>query len=100
MDQRGTPAIDRAGAAEAALPAGGSGRGDSFPWLRRGDGDRANDHGGWWVDAVDTLRWIVTQGDQECSMDSPPPKSKPAARASTCATAARARRCCCCTAIR
>jgi len=54
MDQRGTPAVHRARLAEAPLPAGRSGRGRVVPRLRRGDGDRADDHGGRRTDAVTT----------------------------------------------
>src|ERR1019366_10462159 len=52
MDQRGAPAIDRAGAAEAALPAGGFGGGHRVSGFWRGDGNWADDHGGWRADTV------------------------------------------------
>ena len=52
VDQRGAAAVDRARGVEAALSAGGSGRGDSVPGVRRRDGDRPDHHGGWRADVV------------------------------------------------
>ena len=66
VDQRGAPAVDRARAAEAALPAGGSGRGGGVPGVRRRDGDRADHHGGWRADAVIRgVKWRSRHGGSE-----------------------------------
>ena len=65
VDQRRASAVDRAGSAEAPLPARGFGRGRAVPRLWRGDGDRADDHGRWWPDALADRNPAATDGRHE-----------------------------------
>ena len=56
-------AVDRTCGVETALPAGGPGRGDPVPGLRRGHGDRADGHGRWraYVVISPAPDWIAQQ---------------------------------------